>query len=194
MVVRGHDREQPPAHMHSKTIQFTSNLLFQTQIPPNPPSITKNHSLHLHQQRPVPDLAWSHHTTTALHRTIRMIFFPHCLHLPYHLSAFMLAVYTGRRAGKVNSHRGIFFIFFYPDSSFTLRAHWHSLNSLLVWYDRWAPPLDRSSATFSIRVQWKTFDRPASSPHYRMRVGWEHMSWPGKVITLGTSKRDTIWI
>lgn len=32
------------------------------------------------------------------------------------------------------------------------------------------PPLDRSSATFSIRVQWKAFDRPASSPHYRMRV------------------------
>lgn len=72
------------------------------------------------------------------------------------------------------------------------RRDWHGPTSPLVWYDQSALPSDRSSATFSIRVQWKAFDPPASPPHYKLKPDLKQTSWCGKVIPLDTSEAETI--
>lgn len=146
--------------------QFISTLLFSTRRSTFPSffllSIKKHCSLYTCLLYPC---FWPAYCGWIKQKISKWSLFSHCLHFLYHLAVFTLAVCKGRRAGKVNTHWREFFTGLWPHFK-TESSH----ISLLVWCDELALPLDRSSAAFSIRAQWKAFDRPASSPHYRMRV------------------------
>lgn len=100
-------------------------------------------------------------------------------------------------------HRTIWRIFTFPSPSCFFRCLQGEPSSprseasqaaALAWSTcHWRGPLlDRSSATFGIRVQGKHFDGAASSPHYRTRADRKHMSRSGEVISCSTPEAAAI--